>query len=181
VTVALRAVTPLRIGTPLGIRIFNPGESFTPKSLKPLIKLIEEKRAEPAEPCPACHKYAWWLSTHNALLCGVCHPPASPYLVKRWIGHPGEAPEPVDLIGSVIKEIEKTYASSAVRWCRQERPGWWKRVIELEEGINKTAKNGDIPHLESLLEKWKVEITSMVKAFIEANIKSKRASTIKFQ
>ena len=51
----------------------------------------EERRTgeiEPALPCPNCGAFAWWLSIREALVCGVCHPPASPALVRRWIGDP---------------------------------------------------------------------------------------------
>jgi hypothetical protein len=81
--------------------------------------------------------------------------------------------DPAELIANVIREIEKTYASGAVRWCQRERPDWWKRIMALEEGINKTAKNSDIPHLEALLQQWREEIASMMRAFIEAGVKSK--------
>ncbi|MGA2107132.1 MAG: hypothetical protein ABSH25_05755 [Syntrophorhabdales bacterium] len=86
--VTFRAVTPLRIKTPDGIRLFNSGDTFTPKSVEPLVKLIKEKRAEPAGPCHVCGTFSWWLSIHNVIVCAVCHPPASPTLVKEWIGDP---------------------------------------------------------------------------------------------
>jgi hypothetical protein len=37
--------------------------------------------------CHICGEYAWWLSAHGALACGVCHPPA-PGAGKKWIGDP---------------------------------------------------------------------------------------------
>jgi len=38
-------------------------------------------------PCPICGAFAWWLSIHRVVVCGVCHPPM-PGTVKRWIGDP---------------------------------------------------------------------------------------------
>lgn len=37
------------------------------------------------EPCNACKEKKYWLSIHGAVVCGVCHPPASKNLVKRWL------------------------------------------------------------------------------------------------
>ncbi len=34
--------------------------------------------------CPACRGWLWWHSTHGALVCATCHPPAAPHLVKSW-------------------------------------------------------------------------------------------------
>lgn len=41
--------------------------------------------------CFACCRARWWLSRFNQLVCGECHPPASPVLVARWFGEE-EAP-----------------------------------------------------------------------------------------
>lgn len=41
---------------------------------------IRELRA-----CHVCHADPWWLSVHGVLVCGACHPPPAPDLVKRWI------------------------------------------------------------------------------------------------
>jgi hypothetical protein len=38
-------------------------------------------------PCHICHEYVWWLSVYGVFVCGVCHPPATPDLVKRWVGN----------------------------------------------------------------------------------------------
>lgn len=37
------------------------------------------------EPCIACKEKKYWLSIHGAVVCGICHPPASKDLVKRWL------------------------------------------------------------------------------------------------
>jgi hypothetical protein len=34
--------------------------------------------------CRACKGHLWWHSVHGAVVCAVCHPPASPALVKSW-------------------------------------------------------------------------------------------------
>jgi hypothetical protein len=39
----------------------------------------------PAKPCGACHSQRFWVSIHGATVCAVCHPPASPRLLRQWI------------------------------------------------------------------------------------------------
>lgn len=36
-------------------------------------------------PCFSCQSTRRWVSVHGATVCGVCHPPADPGLVERWI------------------------------------------------------------------------------------------------
>lgn len=48
--------------------------------------LLEAGKITELGECHACHEYAWWLSIHGVLVCGVCHPLATPDLAKRWIG-----------------------------------------------------------------------------------------------
>ena len=36
--------------------------------------------------CYACKQSRWWISIHGARVCGVCHPPASEFLVREWAG-----------------------------------------------------------------------------------------------
>ncbi len=61
------------------------GNPFTPKSGETVRNGIEV--TEPVLPCHICHEYAWWLSIHGVLVCGVCHPP-KPTTVKKWISDP---------------------------------------------------------------------------------------------
>ncbi len=43
-------------------------------------------RAEPpAKRCRTCNGYVFWRSTHGAVICVVCHPPATRELVKEWV------------------------------------------------------------------------------------------------
>ncbi len=35
--------------------------------------------------CWACGKSRFWLSIHDKLTCGVCHPPADISLVVEWL------------------------------------------------------------------------------------------------
>ena len=37
-------------------------------------------------PCHICGDFAWWLSVRGVLVCGTCHPPVSPEIVKKQIG-----------------------------------------------------------------------------------------------
>jgi hypothetical protein len=38
-------------------------------------------------PCRVCGRLAWWLSTHDNVVCGRCHPPPEGGgLVKGWLG-----------------------------------------------------------------------------------------------
>ena len=36
--------------------------------------------------CYACRSRRFWQSVHGAIVCGVCHYPASPDLVAGWLG-----------------------------------------------------------------------------------------------
>ena len=38
--------------------------------------------------CHACKKRLFWRSIYGVVICGVCHPPAAPELVKRWLPEP---------------------------------------------------------------------------------------------
>jgi hypothetical protein len=35
--------------------------------------------------CMTCGSTRFWLSVHEKLVCGICHPPASPTLVREWL------------------------------------------------------------------------------------------------
>jgi hypothetical protein len=39
----------------------------------------------PVEPCRICGATRYWRSIHGPVVCGTCHPPASPDLVDRWL------------------------------------------------------------------------------------------------
>ena len=47
-------------------------------------------KAVPPDPrhCLACHECRFWVSILGATVCGVCHPPAAPELVERWLPEP---------------------------------------------------------------------------------------------
>jgi len=36
-------------------------------------------------PCYCCGEVAWWLSVYDVVICGRCHPPADPSLVRAWV------------------------------------------------------------------------------------------------
>lgn len=38
--------------------------------------------------CFACRERRFWRSIHGRVVCGVCHPPAEPWLVERWLHGP---------------------------------------------------------------------------------------------
>ena len=60
----------------------------TLREIKPavLARLREEHATTPAKiVCYACRTSSFWRSIHGPLVCGVCHPPASPELVDKWI------------------------------------------------------------------------------------------------
>jgi ssDNA-binding Zn-finger/Zn-ribbon topoisomerase 1 len=50
-------------------------------------RLLKAGKIAEVKPCPNCNEYAWWLSIHGVLVCGVCHPPVSG-TVKKWISDP---------------------------------------------------------------------------------------------
>ena len=39
--------------------------------------------------CHACKERRFWLSIYGVVVCGVCHPPATPQRVERWLINPG--------------------------------------------------------------------------------------------
>jgi len=41
-------------------------------------------------PCYNCDGRTFWVSTYGVIVCGRCHPPATPKLVARWITIPNE-------------------------------------------------------------------------------------------
>lgn len=47
--------------------------------------LLEAGKITEIRACHICHTFSWWFSINRVLVCGVCHPPASEGLVKRWI------------------------------------------------------------------------------------------------
>ncbi|MGD0488255.1 MAG: hypothetical protein ABSB94_13785 [Syntrophorhabdales bacterium] len=63
---------------------FKKGQIITMAEDKAHGLLAAGKIAE-LKPCHVCNEYAWWLSIHGVLVCGICHPPA-PGTVKKWIG-----------------------------------------------------------------------------------------------
>lgn len=36
-------------------------------------------------PCYRCRRFVWWESVYGVVVCGACHPPAVPELVRRWL------------------------------------------------------------------------------------------------
>lgn len=47
-----------------------------------------EYRAILERPCNTCRGRRFWVSVYDVIICGTCHPPAMPSLVKRWIEIP---------------------------------------------------------------------------------------------
>ena len=77
-------------GNSMEIKSFHTGK---PEGLKvSIVSLADTGENFPEiRACHICHEFAWWLSTHGVLVCGVCHPPARPGLVKKWIGEMGKS------------------------------------------------------------------------------------------
>jgi hypothetical protein len=66
----------------------------------------------PTKPCHACHGTRWWLSVNGPVVCGTCHPPANPALVRRWyelpiIGKslPPEPTKPSELPADILSDM----------------------------------------------------------------------------
>ncbi len=65
------------------------GDLATLREIKPavLARLRKERIGSRAKVvCYACKTSNFWRSIHGPLVCGHCHPPASPKLVREWIG-----------------------------------------------------------------------------------------------
>ena len=41
---------------------------------------------ESVKECERCGSTTFWRSVHGVVICGDCHPPASPRLVAEWLG-----------------------------------------------------------------------------------------------
>jgi hypothetical protein len=72
--------------TEVSRNVKNSGLKFPKECMD--IDTIKGSEIETMRACPTCDARAFWLSVHGAVICGVCHPPASSALVKRWIGDP---------------------------------------------------------------------------------------------
>lgn len=35
--------------------------------------------------CFCCGQRSWWISTAGKRVCGICHPPAKPEIVREWV------------------------------------------------------------------------------------------------
>ena len=51
-----------------------------------ILSLLKDGQERPRVICYSCKGSRFWLSIHGVVICGACHPPASPRLVVRWIG-----------------------------------------------------------------------------------------------
>ena len=79
--------------------------------------LLEAGKVTELGVCHICHEYAWWLSVYGVLVCGVCHPPFAPDLVKRWIGNQ-----------DVLSHLKGSKAGMVFSWQEiQERKAAGKR------------------------------------------------------
>lgn len=61
----------------------------TLREIKPavLARLREERGASLAKVvCYSCKSSRFWRSIHGPIVCGICHPPATPELVAKWLG-----------------------------------------------------------------------------------------------
>ncbi|MBI4464508.1 MAG: hypothetical protein HY647_07365 [Acidobacteria bacterium] len=53
-----------------------------------LLALLSGRKPEPAawptRRCYRCNGFLFWRSSHGAVLCALCHPPAARDLVREW-------------------------------------------------------------------------------------------------
>ena len=92
----VRALKLLKFKTRNGVIEIRPGQAFRPADPQKLIKaglaipVVDQVGnpfwQRPDGTCYACHGREAWLSVHGILICGRCHPPATPALVKEWKG-----------------------------------------------------------------------------------------------
>lgn len=54
---------------------------------------VGPSEARRGKPCRWCGLFAWWRSIFGRLVCGACHPPATPEVVAEWL-KPPPSPEP---------------------------------------------------------------------------------------
>jgi len=77
-------------------------------------------------------------------------------------------PDPVEMIGRVIKEVEGFYASGALRWARNQRPELYRRMETLEREIDQLARARALGLLKVKLEHWRETIRQIVTEFLAA-------------
>jgi len=63
-------------------------ETSDPETVMRLERAMQERRRKEPAPlrCCACGGTRFWMSVHGVKVCGMCHPPARPELVRAWLG-----------------------------------------------------------------------------------------------
>ncbi len=75
-------------GGEVRLEVGKPVELPPERARKLLRKASGKVRAVspiPSGACRACGKSRYWLSVHDTLICGICHPPADSSLIVEWL------------------------------------------------------------------------------------------------
>ena len=86
------------VNAPMVMIFKDTFEDLTPERLAEIIDLYEAgkgasvppgpqngRKLTPADWCERYHHPRGWRSIHGSVVCGTCHPPATPGLVAEWI------------------------------------------------------------------------------------------------
>lgn len=74
--------------------------------------------------------------------------------------------EPFRLIKQALIEIDRHWECGALEWIKRAQPSEFKKMINLEEEINRFALNGDTKGLNNLLKSYKDLMAEMARVFI---------------
>jgi hypothetical protein len=66
-----------------------------------------------------------------------------------------------DLIETTLQEIGETYRPGLISWIKEDRSRW-RRLLQLEEGINKAALAGDEAGLKDTLSEYRDFFSAMM-------------------
>ena len=77
-------------------------------------------------------------------------------------------PDPVEIIGRTIQEVQRFYAFGALRWARNQRPELYQRMETLEREIDQLARARALGLLKVKLEHWRETIRQIVTEFLAA-------------
>jgi len=79
----------------------------------------------------------------------------------------GEVLDPVRLIGEALHEIELNWTGGAWSWCKRHDPDTYRRIIAIEQEIDRLSRERRIQELEIALRRWKDAILALVKNFLK--------------
>ena len=78
---------------------------------------------------------------------------------------------PDGLIDRTLREINEAWEPGTVEWIKANRPDEWRKLLTLEQRINRMALGGNLNGLRGGLNEYQSLILAMVKEFKSPNEK----------